>query len=147
VRRAVFERDGERCTFLDESGERCPQRGHLELDHVEARALGGTNAASNLRVRCRAHNRLAAEDVFGKAHIAESIDFRQRKSRAVPTRLPPAPSPPAQVIELAVRGLHNMGFTTIDARRAVDHISRRRVATGDELGVQDLLREAIGALT
>jgi Holliday junction resolvasome RuvABC DNA-binding subunit len=57
------------------------------------------------------------------------------------------PSPPTQVIELAVRGLHNMGFSKTDARRAVDHISQRRVATGDDLDVQDLLREAIGALT
>ena len=78
VRRAVFQRDGEQCTFIGEAGARCPQRGHLELDHVEARALGGTNAAENLRVRCRAHNRLAAEEVFGKAHVAEQIDFRQR---------------------------------------------------------------------
>ncbi|MDB5214144.1 MAG: hypothetical protein JWO86_2071, partial [Myxococcaceae bacterium] len=153
VRRAVFERDGEHCTFVDDAGERCPQRGHLELDHVEARALGGTNAASNLRVRCRAHNRLAAEEVFGKAHVAERIDFRQRRSRAVaatlPALSPPSPPPPpsSQVIELAVRGLHNMGFTKSDARRAVDHVSQRRVANGEELDVQDLLRGAIAALT
>ncbi|MEA2748200.1 MAG: hypothetical protein QOI41_2343 [Myxococcales bacterium] len=156
VRRAVFERDGERCTFVDEAGERCPQRGHLELDHVEARALGGTNAASNLRVRCRAHNRLAAEEVFGKAHVAERIDFRQRKSRAVAATLPalsppppppPPPLPPPPAMELAVRGLHNMGFSKTDARRAVDHVSQRRVANGDELDVQNLLRAAIAALT
>ncbi|MDB5219920.1 MAG: hypothetical protein JWO86_7847 [Myxococcaceae bacterium] len=156
VRRAVFERDGEQCTFVDEAGERCPQRGHLELDHIEARALGGTNAASNLRVRCRAHNRLAAEEVFGKAHVAERIDFRQRKSRAVaatlpslspPPPLPGLPPPPPQAIELALRGLHNMGFSKSDARRAVDHVSQRRVANGDALDVQDLLRGAIAALT
>jgi 5-methylcytosine-specific restriction endonuclease McrA len=153
VRRAVFERDGEQCTFIDEAGDRCPQRGHLELDHVEARALGGTNAASNLRVRCRAHNRLAAEEVFGKAHVAERIDFRQRRSRAVAATLPalspppPLPPPPPQAIELAMRGLHNMGFSKSDARRAVDHVSHRRVANGDELDVQDLLRGAIAALT
>jgi 5-methylcytosine-specific restriction endonuclease McrA len=153
VRRAVFERDGEQCTFVDDSGERCPQRGHLELDHVQARALGGTNAAPNLRVRCRAHNRLAAEEVFGKAHVAERIDFRQRKSRAVAATLPslspppPPPSPPPQVIELALRGLHNMGFSKTDARRAVDRVSQRRVANGDALDVQGLLRGAIAALT
>lgn len=151
VRREVFERDGEQCTFVDDAGERCPSRGHLELDHVEARALGGTNAASNLRVRCRAHNRLAAEDAFGKAYIAERIDFRQRKSRpaAKPVVLPP-PSPlppPHRVIDLALRGLHNMGFTKSDARRAVDHVSQRRVASGDALDVHDLLRGAIAALT
>ncbi len=150
VRRAVLERDGEQCTFLDEAGERCPARGHLELDHVEARALGGTNATSNLRVRCRAHNRLAAEDVFGKAHIAERIDFRQRKSGAVPKPVLAPPPPPPQVIalaDLALRALHDMGFSKSDARRAVDHISQRRVAAGVELDVQGLLRGAIGALT
>jgi 5-methylcytosine-specific restriction endonuclease McrA len=114
VRRAVFERDGEQCTFRSEAGERCPSRGHLELDHVEARALGGTNDASNLRVRCRAHNRLAAEDVFGKAYVAERIDFRQRKSPGVATPVPPLP----RVVELAVRGLHSLGFRETDARRA-----------------------------
>jgi len=148
VRRAVLERDGEQCTFVGESGARCPQRGHLELDHVEARALGGTNAAENLRVRCRAHNRLAAEEVFGKAHVVEQIDFRQRKSRAVAKPvLGPSPAPPPHVIELVLRGLHNLGFKKCDARRAVDEISHRRVATGEELDLQDLLRGAIAALT
>jgi hypothetical protein len=151
VRRAVFERDGEQCTFADEAGERCPQRGHLEIDHVEARALGGTNAMSNLRVRCRAHNRLAAEEVFGKVHVAGRIDLRQRKSPAVvvPSRLPtPASSPPpTQVIELAMRGLRNLGFCATDARRAVDHVSQRRVANGDALDLQDVLRGALAALT
>ena len=145
VRREVFERDSEQCTFVDESGARCPQRGHLELDHVEARALGGTNAAENLRVRCRAHNRLAAEDVFGKAHVAERIYFRQRKSRAVAQPVLAAPPPPA--IELALRGLHNLGFKKSDARRAVDQVSRRCVAAGQEPDVQTVLRGALATLT
>jgi hypothetical protein len=100
-----------------------PQRGHLELDHVEA------------------------EEVFGKAHVAERIDFRQRKSRGVAATLP-SPSPPSpQVIELALRGLHNLGFTKSDARRAVDHLSQHRVANGDPLDLQDVLGGAIAALT
>jgi len=147
VRRAVFERDGQQCTFVGESGARCPQRGHLELDHVQARALGGTDAATNLRVRCRAHNRLAAEDVFGKAHVAEQIDFRQRKSRTVAKPVLAPPPPPPQIIELALRGLHNLGFSKSDARRAVDQVSQRRVANGDPLDVQDILRGALAALT
>jgi 5-methylcytosine-specific restriction endonuclease McrA len=149
VRREVFERDGEQCTFADDAGERCPSRGHLELDHVEAHALGGTNDASNLRVRCRAHNRLAAEEIFGKAHIAERIDFRQRKSRAVAKGIPiPLRSPaPPPVIELALRGLCNLGFAKNDALRAVDHVSQHRIANGDALDVQELLRGALAALT
>ncbi len=66
MRREVFERDGERCTFVDESGRRCESRTWLELDHRVARALGGADDAANLRVRCRAHNRLAAEQLFGR---------------------------------------------------------------------------------
>lgn len=69
VRREIFERDGEMCTFVDEQGRRCEERAFLELDHVTPRALGGTNDAANLRVRCRAHNGFAAELVFGRAHI------------------------------------------------------------------------------
>jgi hypothetical protein len=74
-------------------------------------------------------------------------DERQRKSRAAAATLPRRATSSPQVIELALRGLHNMGFSKTDARRAVDHVSQRRVANGDALDVQDLLRGAIAALT
>ena len=69
VRREVFERDGERCTFVDESGRRCESRTWLELDHRIPRARGGPDDAANLSVVCRAHNRLAAERQFGRAYM------------------------------------------------------------------------------
>ncbi|HTQ47806.1 MAG TPA: HNH endonuclease, partial [Polyangiaceae bacterium] len=78
TRRAVFERDGERCTFIDAQGHRCPATTWLELDHVVARARGGTSEAGNLRVRCRAHNRLHAEETFGKEHVERKIRERRR---------------------------------------------------------------------
>jgi 5-methylcytosine-specific restriction endonuclease McrA len=81
VRRAVFERDGEQCTFTDATGARCPSRTLLELDHADSRALGGSDEASNLRVRCRAHNALHAEEVFGRAHVAAHVHLRQQKRR------------------------------------------------------------------
>jgi hypothetical protein len=94
VRRAVFERDGEQCTFTDATGARCPSRTLLELDHVESRALGGSGEASNLRVRCRAHNALHAEEVFGRAHVAAHIDLRQRKRHGeAPVPVPAEPTP------------------------------------------------------
>jgi hypothetical protein len=68
VRREVFERDGERCSFVDDTGHRCDARGFLELDHKTPRALGGGGEAANLRVRCRRHNQLAAEWVPASAH-------------------------------------------------------------------------------
>jgi hypothetical protein len=133
VRREVFERDGEQCTFVSDDGERCPSHGHLELDHIEPRALGGPNAASNLRVRCRAHNRLHAEQVFGRTHVEQRVDFRQRKS--------------PHVFEVALRGLKSMGFAKTEARRALEDISERCAANGEALDAPALLRGAIAALT
>jgi 5-methylcytosine-specific restriction endonuclease McrA len=66
VKRAVWERDGGRCTFVGESGHRCESRTHLELDHVEPVANGGHATVQGLRLRCRAHNQLAAERAFGR---------------------------------------------------------------------------------
>jgi hypothetical protein len=77
VKREVFARDGEQCTYVDEAtGERCRERAFLELDHEHPRARGGPPIGSNLRVRCGAHNGLHAEECFGRAHVQQRIDFR-----------------------------------------------------------------------
>jgi 5-methylcytosine-specific restriction endonuclease McrA len=97
VRREVFARDGEQCTFLDEHGQRCPARAFLELDHIQSRARGGSDEPSNLRVLCRAHNRLHAETDFGKDHVAERIHCRQRQCEEVASQAtagPPDRNPP-----------------------------------------------------
>jgi hypothetical protein len=77
VRREVFERDGARCTFVDASGRRCESRTWLELDHRVPRALRGADDASNLSVRCRAHNRLSAEEQFGREHMDRKAGKRR----------------------------------------------------------------------
>ena len=73
VRDAVFLRDGCRCTYVSPGGTRCPERCALELDHIEPYAIGGDHALSNLRTRCRAHNLLYAEQVYGAAQIRAKI--------------------------------------------------------------------------
>jgi len=73
IRREVFERDGEQCSFVGESGERCSCRSGLELDHIRPWAIGGPSDVVNLRVLCRGHNRLVAEDWFGKARIEDAL--------------------------------------------------------------------------
>ena len=65
VRRAVWERDGGRCTFVSESGHRCAARRGLEYDHVVPFARGGVSTVDGLRLRCRAHNQYEAEQAFG----------------------------------------------------------------------------------
>ena len=92
VRREVFARDGEQCTFCDKDGQRCPCRARLELDHIHARAHGGSHDAANLRVRCHAHNLLYAEEVFGRDEIMNKIHLRQRKSARDRMKQPAQPS-------------------------------------------------------
>jgi len=72
VRRAVWERDEGRCTFIGTSGHRCDARRFLEFDHVEPLARGGKATVAGLRLRCRSHNQLEAERVYG-------AEFMRRK--------------------------------------------------------------------
>jgi hypothetical protein len=48
VRRAVFERDGNRCAYVDSRGERCREMSRLEFHHREPFARGGRASAENL---------------------------------------------------------------------------------------------------
>jgi hypothetical protein len=66
IRREVFERDGGRCTFTDERGHRCEETGGLEFDHVDGFARKPVHSMEDLRLRCRAHNQYAAEQMYGR---------------------------------------------------------------------------------
>ena len=70
VRREVAERDELRCTYCAPDGVRCTARAFLQLHHERAWARGGEDAADNLRLLCASHNRLLAEEEFGREHIA-----------------------------------------------------------------------------
>jgi 5-methylcytosine-specific restriction endonuclease McrA len=65
VRCAVWKRDQGRCTFVGENGHRCEATRSLQFDHVLERARGGEASVENIRLRCWAHNQLAAEHTFG----------------------------------------------------------------------------------
>jgi hypothetical protein len=135
VRRAVFERDGERCTFVDAEGRRCNARAYLELDHIRAKAVGGADDATNLRVRCRGHNRLEAEKMFGREHIAQKIHLRQRKNQ---TRHLPA-------FDAAAYGLKRMGIREPDVKRALATV--RASLEPSKASIEAIVREALSILT
>ena len=78
ARRAVAERDGLACTWVGTDGTRCGSRAWLELDHRRPRGKGGGSDADNLRILCRAHNRLAAEREYGRAQVELAVAERQR---------------------------------------------------------------------
>ncbi len=134
VRREVFKRDGEQCTFVAADGQRCTCRTLLELDHVIPHARGGTTEAGNLRVRCRAHNRLHAEQTFGRAHVEERIHFRQRKYDVG-----------SGPLEAAARGLLNLGFREAEVRRVLALVEAKVDAS--IAGVDVILRAALVLLT
>jgi hypothetical protein len=138
TRRAVFERDGERCTFFDAEGHRCPATTWLELDHVVPRARRGTSDLGNLRVRCRAHNLLHAELTFRQEHVERKI--RERRD---PRRRGCA----SESWEQAASGLVIMGFRDADVRRALDAVSARQgTEVPTTIPVQTILREALAVL-
>ncbi|HVY26072.1 MAG TPA: hypothetical protein VHB79_05945, partial [Polyangiaceae bacterium] len=82
LRREVYERDAGRCSYLDARGERCGETRYLELLHLQPFARGGQHRAANLALRCKAHNRLAAERDFGPELIAERSDGARHESLA-----------------------------------------------------------------
>jgi hypothetical protein len=70
VRRAVWERDEGRCTFVDRVGRRCEARDWLEIHHCEPFGRGGETSAENLRLLCRVHNQYQAELDYGRDFMA-----------------------------------------------------------------------------
>jgi len=79
VRRQVWKRDGGRCAWTSPDGHRCGSRWRVEIDHIDAAALGGPSTPENLRLACEAHNRLHAERTFGRAFMGR---FRRRRPLA-----------------------------------------------------------------
>jgi 5-methylcytosine-specific restriction endonuclease McrA len=150
VRREVFERDGSRCTFVSEDGRRCDASAFLELDHVHPRAVGGSNDVTNLRVRCRAHNQLWAEQTFGREKVQR---LRQKKSNSNASAcrhedgrrqgeeqsLTPERRKLFEKVRLA---LTTMGFRGAEARRAVAEVSKMH-DLGTDLDLERVFREAL----
>jgi 5-methylcytosine-specific restriction endonuclease McrA len=80
VRRAVRERDGDRCTYESPNGKRCDGRKFLEFDHILEIARGGASTVENLRLVCRTHNQHAAEQTYG----AGFMHMKREAARGAP---------------------------------------------------------------
>jgi hypothetical protein len=78
VQRAVRERDGDRCCYVDDQGRRCTARSRLEFHHRHPFALGGGHSVANGSLLCRTHNRLMADIDFGRS----AMDRFGRSSKA-----------------------------------------------------------------
>ncbi|HEX9290838.1 MAG TPA: DUF222 domain-containing protein, partial [Anaeromyxobacteraceae bacterium] len=89
VRREVWKRDGGCCAWIGPDGRRCCSRWKLEVDHIHPAGLGGPSTIENCRLLCAAHNKLHAEQTFGRAHMAR---FRRANPGRV-NSLPPGEVP------------------------------------------------------
>jgi 5-methylcytosine-specific restriction endonuclease McrA len=69
IKRAVFERDGGRCTFQDDTGRRCAETAALEFDHADGFARSRSHQVDRIRLLCRAHNQHAADQMYGRAFM------------------------------------------------------------------------------
>ena len=85
VRRAVYERDGGRCSFVDDQGRRCTATGGLEFHHRHPFGHGGEHSLVNIALACKGHNRFLAEVDYGRETMA-----RHRRKGPGPV-LPRAP--------------------------------------------------------
>jgi 5-methylcytosine-specific restriction endonuclease McrA len=94
VKRTVWERDQGRCTWPMGDGRVCGSRHQLEFDHDLEVAFGGKPTVDNVRLLCKRHNLMKAEQRFGKAFMAK---FRKDYRTARSPRFRLAPAEPAGV--------------------------------------------------
>lgn len=163
VRREVWVRDGHQCTYTSEAGHRCEERKALELDHLQPVARGGESTAANLRLRCRAHNRLEAERAYGEAFMdgkrqaAQERKLQRQREReqaqatkrdataaAVEKRAADAKRE-AELRERAcevVPWLRELGFRAEEAKWAAESVTTRE----PEAPLQQRVKLAIAAL-
>src|SRR5262249_40777810 len=126
VRRAVWERDEKRCTFVSASGHRCNATHFLEFDHITPVAWGGVATVGGIRLRCRTHNQFEAEQVFGAGFMAQK---REEARMAAAMEREPADEARAEAsprsqsnerIEDVLAGLRSLGCRGEGARRAAE---------------------------
>jgi hypothetical protein len=105
VRRAVYERDGGRCTFVDAQGRRCAERHRLEYHHAgQAWARGGDHSVGNVRLVCPLHHRHLADLEYGRDWMDRCRRSQRRfggrpagasVARVAGAKTPPVPHPSA----------------------------------------------------
>ena len=81
MKRAVYERDEGRCAFVDDDGNRCPDTGFLEFDHVDGYGRTHVHDVNRSRLLCRTHNQLLAEQLYGRKFM-ERLRRERKEAKA-----------------------------------------------------------------
>ena len=74
VRRAVSERDGDRCGYVDADGHRCTARHRLEFHHRFPFGYGGGHSVDNVSLVCRTHNDYLAAIDYGRGMGSGTVE-------------------------------------------------------------------------
>ncbi len=69
IRRAVYERDGGCCTYVDETGRRCNSTHKVTFEHRSGFARTHVHSVDDIVVMCEAHNQHAADKMYGRAFM------------------------------------------------------------------------------
>ncbi|MCA1826508.1 MAG: hypothetical protein LC689_06160 [Myxococcales bacterium] len=77
IKRAVYDRDGGRCSYVDDRGNRCPETGFLEFDHIAGFARTHVHDVNAIRLLCRAHNQHAANQLYGRTFMEAVLNRSQ----------------------------------------------------------------------
>jgi hypothetical protein len=139
VKRAVRERDGDRCTYVGTDGRRCEERRFLEFDHVLEVARGGQPTVEGLRLRCRPHNQFTAEQTFGAVFMRQKRE-EARLAAEARARAKEAEQKSKAAAQEVIPWLRQLGFRADEARRAA-------ALTGNmDTSLEERVRVALSAL-
>jgi len=144
VKRAVWERDSGRCTFVSESGHRCEARTRIEFDHLQEFARGGEATVDGIRLRCRAHNQYTAEQTFGARFMEAKREAARARAEAKRRRLQREADQPAGAHrDEPAAALVGEGHVMpeIDVEHAPGHVESRHMREADESDVVPWLRK------
>jgi len=142
VRREVWQRDGGRCTFMSESGQRCPATRNLEFDHVLEVARGGESTVDGVRLLCRAHNQYQAERTFGAEFMRSKRGAVRERAIQRRARTHVAPDHDEDPDRDVAPWLRSLGVRGDDLRRAV-----AAAETIPGASVEERVRLAVSTLT
>ncbi len=145
IKRAVHERDGGRCRYVDEQGRRCGARDRLEFHHRHPFGFGGDHSEANVALVCHEHNHRLAEIDYGQrameAHRASRRTDRRAGSFAIAVEgravvragepLPVTPSRSARVAPVA-EGTHTHDRVPADRPATTDRPRPRATTTGHD---------------
>ena len=139
VRNAVWERDKGRCTFVGTNGHTCNSIQFVEIDHVDPRRKEST--VEGLRLRCRTHNQLEAERVFGSEFMARKREEARHSAKEARAQAEADPTTKDQVRDV-IAGLRNLGLRYSDAKRAAESTLNL-----DKPTLEDRMRAALSTIT